>query len=121
MKKIVFIICLLLPLVACGKKIPTSAKRDTFKVWGNCGMCKKTIERSLKVEGVYDADWDKKTKMITVAYEPSKISLDEIQKKIADAGYDNDGYIANDSSYESLHSCCKYERTRKNPNPIDTR
>jgi len=22
---------------------------ETFKVWGNCGMCEKTIEKSLKV------------------------------------------------------------------------
>ena len=25
---------------------------ETFKVWGNCGMCEKTIEKSLKVKGI---------------------------------------------------------------------
>jgi copper chaperone CopZ len=110
MKKYFYIALLLLPLLACGKKIPAGAKTDTFKVWGNCGMCKKTIEKSLKVDGVYKADWDRKTKMITVAYDPLKISLDDIKKRIADAGYDNEGYKADSADYEGLHSCCKYER-----------
>lgn len=110
MKKFVYVLLLMIPLAACGKKVPVNAKTDTFKVWGNCGMCKKTIEKSLKVDGVYKADWDRKTKMITVAYDPLKISLDDIKKHIADAGYDNEGFKADSASYESLHSCCKYER-----------
>lgn len=110
MRKYLYITLLMLPLIACGKKIPTNAKTDTFKVWGNCGMCKKTIEKSLKVDGVYKANWNRDTKMITVVYEPSKITLDQIKKRIADAGYDNDGYKADSASYEGLHSCCKYER-----------
>ncbi len=111
MKKYIYILLIIIPFWACGKKIPSNAKTDTFKVWGNCGMCKKTIEKSLKVDGVFDADWDRKTKMITVAYDPNKISLDAIKKRIADAGYDNDGYKADTADYEDLHSCCKYERT----------
>lgn len=110
MSKYLYILLLLIPLSACGKKIPANAKTDTFKVWGNCTMCKRTIEKSLKVDGVYDANWDKKTKMITVSYNPMKISLDDIKKKIAKAGYDNDSYKADSADYEGLHGCCKYER-----------
>jgi len=110
MKYFVYILFTASLLTACGKKVPANAKTDTFKVWGNCSMCKKTIEKSLKVDGVYTANWDKKTKMITISYDPIKISLDDIKRKIADAGYDNDGYKADSASYEGLHSCCKYER-----------
>ena len=39
---------------------------ETFKVWGNCGMCKKTIEKSLKVKGISSAEWNKDTKMIMI-------------------------------------------------------
>jgi periplasmic mercuric ion binding protein len=112
MKKFAYILLVIIPLVACGKKIPANAKTDTFNVSGNCGMCKKTIEKSIKVDGVYTANWDRKTKMITVAYDPLKVSLDEIKKRIAKAGYDNDGYKADSLDYEGLHSCCKYERTQ---------
>ncbi len=106
-----YILLLLIPLMACGNKIPANAKMDTFGVLGNCGMCKKKIEKSLKVDGVYKSDWNKKTKMITVYYDPAKISLDEMQQLIAKSGYDNDGYKANAEDYDQLHSCCKYDRT----------
>ena len=40
-------------------------KTETFKVYGNCGMCEKTIEGSLKnVKGIDKADWNKETKMM---------------------------------------------------------
>ena len=85
-------------------------KTSTFKVWGNCGTCKKTIEASLKVKGVEKADWNVKTKMITVTYDESKITLDQIQKHIAAVGYDNDKYKGDDKAYAKLPGCCQYER-----------
>jgi mercuric ion binding protein len=90
----------------------TSPKGNTvsFKVWGNCNMCKETIESALKVNGVSSADWDTKSKMITLSFDSTKISLDRVKKLIANAGYDNDKYIANDSVYKSLPECCQYDR-----------
>jgi mercuric ion binding protein len=83
---------------------------EKFKVWGNCGMCKKTIEKSLKIEGVKKASWDVKSKEITVSFDPKKTDLKKIQNAICTAGYDNDGCKANDAAYDKLHSCCKYDR-----------
>jgi mercuric ion binding protein len=83
---------------------------STFKVWGNCGTCKKKIEGSLKVKGVMSADWNVKTKIITVVYDSTKISLDQIQKNIASVGYDNDGYKGDEKAYNKLDMCCQYER-----------
>lgn len=83
---------------------------STFKVWGNCNTCKKAIESSLKVKGVEKADWNVKNKMITVIYDESKITLDQIQKDIAAAGYDNDKYKGDDKAYAKLPGCCQYER-----------
>jgi len=85
----------------------------TFKVWGNCGMCKKTIENSLKIKGVSKADWNMETKMITVVYNPKKISLAQIHKKIAAAGYDTELETASNKVYNNLHGCCQYERKNK--------
>ncbi len=85
-------------------------KTATFKVWGNCGMCKKTIESAARQNGATTAVWSEKTKMITVKYAAAKTSVDKIQKGIANAGYDNDKYTGSDEAYNNLHECCQYDR-----------
>lgn len=114
--------CIALAITSCGSKTTTSETTkattqtvdgittSTFKVWGNCEMCKETIEGSLKVDGVTKADWNKESKIITIAYDDKKITLDQIQKNIALVGYDNEKYKGNDSAYNELPGCCQYDR-----------
>ncbi|HEX8515612.1 MAG TPA: heavy-metal-associated domain-containing protein [Bacteroidia bacterium] len=83
---------------------------STFKVWGNCDMCKETIEGSLKADGITKADWNTETDMITVSYDASKISLDQIHKNISSVGYDTEKYKGDDKAYADLPECCQYER-----------
>lgn len=88
----------------------TAKSTSTFKVWGNCEMCKETIEGALKVPGIAIADWDSETKQISVKYDSTVINLDGIQQKIAASGYDTEKYKADDEAYANLHECCQYER-----------
>ena len=88
-------------------------KKEVFTIYGNCGMCERTIEGSLKdVDGVTLADWDKETDQMTVTYDPHVISLDKIKQKIADVGYDSDTHRAKDEVYNNLPGCCQYERPK---------
>ena len=90
-------------------------KTETFKVYGNCGTCEKTIEGSLKnVKGIDKADWNKETKMMEVTFDPEVITLTEIKQKIADVGYDTDEVRATDKAYKGLPGCCQYERPENN-------
>ena len=84
-------------------------KTETFKVWGNCGMCKKTIETALKKKGV-EGNWNKKTKIISVTYDSLKYTSQQVHDIICSAGYDTEKCRGNDEAYENLHECCKYER-----------
>lgn len=85
----------------------------TFKVYGNCTMCKKTIETALKKNtSIKSADWNVETKMITVVYDPHSIGIDDIHKIIADAGYDTEKVKASDVAYKKLPGCCQYERKK---------
>jgi mercuric ion binding protein len=104
---ITYISCILL-LVACGGE--KNAATVSFKVYGNCGMCEKTIEGSLEHEGIYLADWDKETKMIQIRYDSVKIQLAQLHQIIADSGYDTELARATDEAYSDLHECCQYER-----------
>jgi len=83
----------------------------TFKVSGECGMCKKKIESSLRIKGVTKVNWDLDSKMITVTYNSDKITIDEIHERIAAVGYDTEKVKAKDEEYAKLDACCKYERT----------
>jgi mercuric ion binding protein len=98
-------------LMACSNGMPKSAKTTNLKVWGNCGMCKKTIEKSLDgAEGVLKADWNKDTKMMTLSYDTLKTSVANVEELIAASGYDTQSLKADDEAYAGLHECCKYDR-----------
>lgn len=102
------IISIILGLSSCNQNSPI--KTSTFKVWGNCEKCKKTIESSIAVDGVSDKDWNVESKLITVKHDTTIVTLDALQQLIAKSGYDNDVYYGDDYSYGKLEACCQYER-----------
>ena len=93
------------------QKGDTSAlKKETIKVWGECGMCKKKIENASKNAGATAADWNEDNKILTVSYNPGKTNAVKIQQAIATAGYDTKEVSAPAEAYENLPSCCHYQR-----------
>ena len=86
------------------------AKTSTVKVYGNCGMCEKTIEKAAWEKGVSQADWNKDTKMAVLTFDPAKTSEEALLKKIAAVGYDSDNFRASNEVYDNLHACCHYDR-----------
>jgi periplasmic mercuric ion binding protein len=95
-----------------GSVFAQSSKTETIKVLGNCGTCKKHIEKAALTDGVSKAVWDTKTKILTVSYDPAKISNDAIQKNVAAVGYDTEKYKGDDKAYDKLDDCCQYERKK---------
>jgi hypothetical protein len=90
-----------------------STKVDSVRVNGNCGMCKKTIEKAAKGSGVSAAIWNKDTKMLLLTYNPSKTSPDDVEKRIAASGYDTEKIKATEEAYNKLEKCCQYDREQK--------
>ena len=88
-----------------------TAQTETFQVLGNCGMCKRTIEKAATKAGADTANWDVDKDLLTVTFDPAKTTTDAIQKAVAQSGYDNAGYKAPDSAYNNLHGCCQYDRS----------
>ncbi len=84
--------------------------KTSFKVNGNCDMCKKRIEKAAKTEGVKTAVWNVDTHMLTTTFVPGKITVEQIEQNIAKVGYDTEKYKANDAAYKQLPQCCQYER-----------
>jgi copper chaperone CopZ len=93
-------------------KSTTQQKTDTFKVWGKCDMCKTRIEKTVKAEGATSANWDTKTQLLAVTFDPAKTSVESLSKKLASVGHDTEKFKAADDVYAKLPGCCHYDRAK---------
>ena len=92
----------------------TAVKKETIKVWGNCGMCKKTIEKAAKSAGAITANWNEDSKALKVSYAVNRTSGRKIQEAVAKSGYDTQDLTAEDIAYNKLPGCCQYDRKAVN-------
>jgi periplasmic mercuric ion binding protein len=84
-------------------------KTDSFKVEGNCNMCKKRIEAAAYGKGIKRAEWNRETKMLTVIYRSTKTSPEVFLKRVARAGHNSDSEKASENDYNKLPGCCQYK------------
>ena len=109
MKKIVFILSLLLIGFSAQAQKKKKNAKISIEVDGICGMCKKRIETAaLKTKGVKFALWNVKTHDLKLIIDERKTDVKTIQKNIAKVGHDSKGIKATDEAYNSVHPCCKY-------------
>ena len=86
---------------------------NKYFVKGLCGMCKDRIETTAKSAGATFANWDSETQVLTMDFDKSKVSSDQILKKIADVGHDNEKFKTTQAVYDALPGCCHYDRDAK--------
>ena len=111
--KSIIIVFLLISSFAFTMKSPNHDEHAKFKVFGVCEMCKERIETAVKKsQFVKAANWDVKSKMIEVTYDPHMIDVSEIHKLIVASGHDTETMKADDKVYNSLPSCCHYKREK---------
>ncbi|MCU7617751.1 TonB-dependent receptor [Chryseobacterium sp. PBS4-4] len=83
--------------------------KSQFHVKGNCEMCKERIETMALKAGASAARYSVENQTLTLET-TGNISTDDILKKVAEAGHDNEKFKTSDETYEKLPSCCHYER-----------
>ena len=96
--------------IAFSTVLSAQSKADiTFAVSAACGMCEERIETAYDVKGIVMADYDLKTKKLTVVYK-TKVFPDvlAVHRIAANVGHDTEKVKATDEAYNSLHHCCKY-------------
>lgn len=115
MKKLVLVMLVMmvgLSVQAQEKKKSKNAKYE-IAVNGNCGQCKKRIEKAAySVPGVKSAAWHQDHQDMHLIIDETKCSVDDVHAAVAKAGHDTDKVKAQDDDYERLHHCCKYERLK---------
>jgi mercuric ion binding protein len=81
------------------------------EVNGNCEQCQKRIQKAAySVGGVKSAIWDIETHQLSLILNEEKTSPLDVKKAIAKVGHDTDEVKATNEDYQSLHTCCLYER-----------
>lgn len=109
LKKIMVAVVVLLSSIGLNAQIKNE-KTAEVKISGNCGMCKKNIEKAGNVNKEAAVVWDANTKIAKISYDSSKTTQDDILKRIANAGYDSEKFKATEEQYNKLHGCCQYDR-----------
>src|SRR6187200_126619 len=94
MNKFFLLVCMLaFSAISIISKAQSPQKEDSltsFRVAGVCEQCKHRIEKALKIKGIKKAEWDVETKMLSVVYNPSKISIEKVHSRLAGVGHDTE-------------------------------
>jgi hypothetical protein len=106
MLKIFFVAAICISTVAAYAQ---KTRTESFKVAGECGTCKKKIEKAAREAGASYAAWDMHSKILKLTYNAGT-DVSAIQQKIADAGYDTPKFKVTDAAYNGLDKCCQYDR-----------
>lgn len=95
-----------------------NVRTEQVHIYGNCGMCKETIENAGNKKNEAKVSWNKDTKMADLSYDTIKTNQNEILKRIAKAGYDSENFLAPKDIYDNLPECCHYDRNPKANNIV---
>lgn len=110
--KIIMMALFVLSITSFNAQIKNT-KTETVKIFGNCGMCKSTIEKAGNKKKEVQIDWNKETKLATITYDSLKTTKSDILQRVALVGYDNELFISPNDTYSSLPGCCQYDREKK--------
>jgi periplasmic mercuric ion binding protein len=83
-------------------------KTEHIQVAGHCYVAKHTIEHSARaVDGVQSAVWNQDTQTLTVKYSVfKKGAVQQVQQRIAAAGFNTEKFRAADSATSKSSICC---------------
>lgn len=101
-------------IVVSDKVDKSRVVKSTLFVEGQCKMCRARISRAAqRIEGVVDADWDEKSKIMSFSYDKSLCTKSDIEKAVAAVGHDTRNISAEDDVYDNLPACCLYDRIKR--------
>jgi len=99
---------LLMSVLFIGVSVFAGNEKASIKTSAQCEMCKEALETSIgKMAGVSKVLLNVETKELSVKFDNSLTSLDEIKKEITFTGYWADDMSPNKEAYAALPNCCK--------------
>jgi|TARA_B100000959_G_scaffold57655_1_gene60276 copper chaperone CopZ len=109
MKKIIHIIMSVM-IMGCANQITEIITPTT-----QCGMCDANIVDALnEIDGVKKIIINDYKQSVTIKYVSDKISINDLEIAISNAGYQANDVLANPTAYAKLALCCKMPKDRQN-------
>ena len=110
MRNRVFLVCLLIIVLGIGCSVSNGKEANIALPTMMCGMCETNIKSAVAdLDGAIKITIDLEKKSGQVVYNEKKISLSQIEAKIAGAGYKANSTSAYKSAYDNLPRCCKVD------------
>ena len=88
------LIALLIVLLFVALKVLADVRAERIKVNVNGPCVEKIEEAAQNIEGVIQTNWDSKKGELEIIYEEDKISLQEIEEAISEAGFNTPNFKA---------------------------
>jgi mercuric ion binding protein len=98
----------ILPILSFGQNKPKKFETIVLKTSAQCGDCEQRIEDALNyTKGIKYAELNLEDNAVTVKFQNSKISLQEIKTILNNTGYDADDMKAPEEFVQKLPACCQ--------------
>ncbi len=95
-----------------------NSKTESIALNVNCDLCEKIIEEAVSVRNVASIEWGQGSQTATLVYNEDKTNREEVLKRLALAGFDNELFYAPNEAYAALPPCCRYQRNRPEQTPL---
>ena len=106
----VFLVSLFITMIGIGCGVSNAKEANIALPTMMCGMCETNITNAISdIEGLIKVSVDLEKKSGQVVFDADKISLAQIEAKIAGAGYKANSTVAEESAYDKLPRCCKVD------------
>lgn len=107
MKQLKFIITILILTITFSIQAQ-STEKVKIHTSAQCNTCKEKIETALlDIEGIKSAYLDLNSSTVSVKFNNTNLSSDQIRKILTMIGYDADNLPADQTAYQNLDACCK--------------
>jgi len=105
-----FLLSVLIVMMGTGCSVSNGKEASIALPTMMCGMCETNIKNAVSdIDGVMKLEVDLEKKSGQVVFDVKKISLAQIETKIAGAGYKVNNTPADPSAYDKLPRCCKVD------------
>lgn len=105
--KTIGLITILVALLFVAATVLAGVESTRFKMDLNESCIEHVEDIAKDIDGVIEIVWDKETEELEVVYEEKKTNIEQIERILAEAGFDTPNFTASETAARSIQDSCK--------------